>query len=64
MTAKIPVFIIFQGEGYNTIYPVYQNAVVSGDTTEYQISAYDFSSGAELTFTAESEDGYPVHSYV
>lgn len=63
MTAKIPVFVIFQGDGYNTMCPVYQNAVIGGDTTVYQISAYDFPSAAAVHFYAEAEDGYPEHTY-
>lgn len=63
MTAKIPVFVIFQGEGYNTIYPVYTHGVISGDTTVYQIVAYDFSSTAALYFVADAEDGYPSYTF-
>ena len=64
MTDGIPVFIKFQvSEGENSIYPVYSNGAVAGDTTVYQVAAYDFSSTAEVDFIAEAEDGYPAHTY-
>lgn len=65
LTANIPVFIKVQvSEGENFLYPVFSNGVIAGDTTQYQIAAYDFSSVAEIDFVADAADGYPSHTYL
>lgn len=64
MTADIPVFIKFQvAESENLFHPVFSNGVISGDIPVYQIAAFDFSNAEAVYFYAETEDGYPEHTY-
>ena len=65
MTANIPVFIKIQvSENENMLQPVFSNGVIAGDTTQYQIAAYDLSTAAEVDYVADAEDGYPAHTYL
>ena len=64
LSAGIPVFISAppaEAEGY--MFLVFSNAVIGGDTTTYQVSAFDFSNSAEIDFVADSADGYPAFTF-
>lgn len=64
MTAGIPVFIKYQiSESENTLQPVFANGVIAGDTSQYQIAAYDLSTAAEVDYIADAADGYPSYTY-